>query len=154
MTSNLPIHTDVFARITGININLTNLVEFKEEEMIEFTKFVKRDVLSTQHNVRINDVKRKYELKKLNHKSSILEKIWKMLVTAVAIILAILVITIIVKLIYKFCDVGKRNNPRPPIRNYQLSEIRSRINIPSDDTQTEEIDSWEQPSETITTLRG
>merc|ERR1712239_3188 len=101
MTSNVPVHTDVFARITEVNINLTNLVEFKEEEMVEFTKFVKRDVLSTQHNVRINDVKRKYELKRLSHKSSILEKIWKMLITVVAIILAILIITIIVKLIYK-----------------------------------------------------
>ena len=154
MTSNLPVHTDVFARITGVNINLTNLVEFKEEEMVEFTKFVKRDVLSTQHNVRINDVKRKYELRKLSHKSSILEKIWKMLVTVVAIILAILVITIVIKLIYKFCDLGKRNNPRPPMRNYQLSEIRSRINIPSDDTQIEDIDSWDQTTETVTTLRG
>ena len=133
-------NADIFARITGVNINLTSLVEFQEKDMAEFTAFIKRDVLSAQHNIRINDVKEKYQLLKLAHRSGILEKLWKTLVMIIAIFISIFVIVIIGKLIYKNCDFGRRRN-MPPVRDYQLSRVKPKINIPIQETEQEELDS-------------
>ena len=60
-----------------MNLNLTNLVDFGEEDMADFTEFVKRDVLSTHHNIRIEDIRKKYQLSKLAHRSGILETFGK-----------------------------------------------------------------------------
>ncbi len=57
LSTNLPLNADIYARITGVNLNLTDLVDFGEEDMAEFTAFVKRDVISTHHNIRIEDIR-------------------------------------------------------------------------------------------------
>ena len=59
LSTNLPLNADIYARITGVNLYLTDLVDFGEEDMAEFTAFVKRDAISTHYNIRIEDIRKK-----------------------------------------------------------------------------------------------
>ena len=144
-------NADIYARITGVNINLTDLVNFREEDMAEFTSFVKRNVISTHHNIRIEDIRKKYQLSKLVHRNGILEKLWKAITLVIAVLVSILIISLVTKLLLRIC----KKETVPPVRNYQLDRMRPRINIPINENseETVELDSWEA-TEAVVSLKG
>ena len=63
ITANLPMNFDIFQKITNIEVKFQNVIGLENEELEEFTKFLKTSLKNIGKPIKISDVEKMYHLK-------------------------------------------------------------------------------------------
>ena len=101
ITANLPMNFDIFQKITEVEINFKNVIGLKNEELAEFSKFLKTSLKNEGKPIKITDVKKMYHIKTLRTRSESIWSISKKIFYACITILLTFGLVMIIKQIWK-----------------------------------------------------
>ena len=136
ITANLPMNFDIFQKITKIEIKFQNVIGLENEELAEFTKFLKTSMKNIGKPIKISDVKKMYHLKTLHTKSENIWSIFKKFFYACVIIILTLGLANIAKIIWK-CT--RKNNFKAQESFHRL-ELRQIFENKSENVNEERSD--------------
>ena len=139
LSHHMTIDLEINYQFNTIGIDLKEILQLTTEETEEFVKFAKEKLDTSQTQLKLIDIKRKYQLHTISKHQSLLQKVKSIVLAIITVICLVILLYFIIKLSLKLIKTRKGSRKEVDV-NINLAKIDKKDDLYIPDEMPKESD--------------